>query len=267
MEGRMPLKRVNPAELSGEALRRWYLRSPDEIEQQRQAAEDERYRDFFGRSTGGGPAPRQAASPRIAASEEDLLWIANGRDGFRAIRPGASDFVSTLEPDASGGAPAFLPGRASERQDGDIINIVNPHNRRLKQEFIRKHGYWPKTPDGTDYDVSHIRAVGDGGTNTLDNIEPMDPDEHRAKHRRDRDAERFGKRPGIARAYGGRVEPPAHAYRPRGPKVRGGGLLGLIPGLADILGGRIRTDSATHFWNDMLGYSSEDDLPREDLIA
>jgi hypothetical protein len=90
----------------------------------------------------------------------------------------------------------------------------------------------------------------------------MDPDEHIAKHKRDGDARRFGKRPAIARALGGRVEPPAH-----GPKVRGFGLWGALPNALGILNGRIRTDTPVHTWNDLLGYSSEDDLPREDLIA
>ncbi|MDP3855206.1 HNH endonuclease signature motif containing protein [Phenylobacterium sp.] len=116
--------------------------------------------------------------------------------------------------------------------------------------------------------MSHIKAVADGGTNTLDNIEPMDPDEHIAKHRRDGDQRRFAMRAGIAPAFGGRVEPPAHAPRPtRGSTVRGLGLLGLIPNVTGILSGRIRTDTPVHFWNDLLGYSSEDDLPPKDLIA
>lgn len=33
----MPERQIDPARLEGEALRRWYLRSPDEIEQERQA--------------------------------------------------------------------------------------------------------------------------------------------------------------------------------------------------------------------------------------
>jgi hypothetical protein len=40
-------KEINPAELEGEALRQWYFRSPEEIELQRQAAAETRYRAFF----------------------------------------------------------------------------------------------------------------------------------------------------------------------------------------------------------------------------
>ena len=45
----MSRSEVSPAELQGETLRRWYLRRPDEIERERQAAADARYRAFFGR--------------------------------------------------------------------------------------------------------------------------------------------------------------------------------------------------------------------------
>ena len=44
----MAWREVNPAELEGEELRRWYLRSPEEIERQRQATAEVEYRAFFG---------------------------------------------------------------------------------------------------------------------------------------------------------------------------------------------------------------------------
>lgn len=48
----MPYSSVDPAALSGDALDRWYRRTPDEIEEERQAAEQARYHDFFGGSDG-----------------------------------------------------------------------------------------------------------------------------------------------------------------------------------------------------------------------
>jgi hypothetical protein len=38
----MPYKPVDPADLEGDDLTNWYLRSPDDIEQQRQAAARQR---------------------------------------------------------------------------------------------------------------------------------------------------------------------------------------------------------------------------------
>jgi hypothetical protein len=43
----MPVNWTDPESLEGDALRRWYLRSPAEVEQERQAAADRRYQDFF----------------------------------------------------------------------------------------------------------------------------------------------------------------------------------------------------------------------------
>jgi hypothetical protein len=41
---------VDPSRLQGEALNRWYLRSPDEIEQERQAAQAQKYDAFYSRT-------------------------------------------------------------------------------------------------------------------------------------------------------------------------------------------------------------------------
>ena len=258
----MPPTPVDPARLTGEALNRWYRRTPDEIEAERQAAEEARHKAFFG--------PQEAAEARTPVVQRqgpdpDMLWIANGRGGYRGVRPGQGDFLTTLEPEGAATGHSGLPANPAAVESGELMEIGNPHNPRLRREWEVANGRpWPRTPDGRRYDVAHIRAIGDGGTNTLDNIRPMEPAEHRASHKED--ASRFGRRAGIARAFGGTVEPPAHAPRPRGAKVRGFGGFGLLPDVLGVFNGRIRTDTPVHFWNDLLGYSSEDD-PQEDLIA
>jgi hypothetical protein len=195
-----------------------------------------------------------------------MLWMAKGRGGYRGVRPGQSDFLTTLEPDADAAGHNGLPVNPAAIEGGDLLEIGNPNNPRLRKEGEVANGRsWPRTPDGRRYDVAHIRAIADGGTNTLDNIRPMEPAERRASHKDD--AVRFGKRSSIARAFGGTVEPPRHAPRARGATVRRVGGFGWLPDMLGVLNGRIRTDTPVHFWNDLLGYSSEDDLPREDLIA
>jgi len=261
----MPRVPLDPARLTGADLNRWYRRTPDEIEAERQATEEARYQNFFG---GSQDAARDGAPPaaRAVASDQDVLWVANGYGRYKAVRPGRDDLHATQEAEGMGDR-SYLPDNAAALEGGQFTDVGNPHNPRLRREWERANGRpWPRTADGRPYDVAHIRAIADGGANTLDNIRPMDPVEHRESHKED--AKRFGKRSSIARAFGGKVEPPAHAPRPaRGTTVRAAGLLGLIPNITGILSGRIRTDSQTHFFNDMLGYSSEDDFPREDLIA
>lgn len=44
----MALGQIDPARLQGDALTQWYVRSPDDIEQERQEAAAQRYRGFFG---------------------------------------------------------------------------------------------------------------------------------------------------------------------------------------------------------------------------
>lgn len=259
----MPERQIDPARLEGEALRRWYRRSPDEIEQERQASQAQRYQAFFGAEpSGSGEDAGYAHRPtqQMSAPDEEVLWIANGRGGYHRIRPGRSDFEATLEPDRSHDHPGYLPANAAAAEAGEFHEVGNPHNPRLIREWERANNRpWPRTADGRPYDVAHIRAIADGGTNTLDNIRPMDPPAHRASHKDD--ASRFGKRSSIARAFGGTVEPPLHASRPAPkPRLNGFGALGLIPNLTGILSGRIRTDSFNHFTNDMMGYTSPDDL-------
>jgi hypothetical protein len=105
--------------------------------------------------------------------------------------------------------------------------------------------------------VAHKRAIADGGTNTLDNIEPMHPDEHIAQHLNNGDSGRWGVRASIARAFGGAVEPP----KPR-LAARGLGLLGIIPWVTGFLSGNIRTDTPTHMLYDMAGFPAPDDYDK-----
>jgi len=53
----MPSAAVDPSRLQGDALRQWYLRSPQDIERERQAEAAQRYDAFFGRPGGAGIDP------------------------------------------------------------------------------------------------------------------------------------------------------------------------------------------------------------------
>ena len=160
---------TDPSLLSGEALMRWYPRSPAEIERERQTRASSRYDSFFGplRDVEAG------ISPALHLDESGRM----PHDG------------------ATSDGRAFLDRRGAGPGDGgELIEIGNPHNRRLKREHIAKYGSWSKTETGRDYDVAHIRAIADGGANTLDNIRPMHPDAHRAEHMANKDGARWGRR-------------------------------------------------------------------------
>lgn len=137
-------------------------------------------------------------------------------------------------------------GRSSN--DDLMLLIGNPANPRLRKEYERATGQdWPRDPKtGRPYDVGHIRALADGGKNELSNIRPIHPDAHRAEHRANGDYSRWGKRAGIAGAFGGKVAPSL-------------GELGVIPNITGILSGRIRMDTFDNFASDMMGMPSRQD--------
>jgi len=133
----------------------------------------------------------------------------------------------------------------------ELTLIGNPHNPRLIREWERKYGPWPRDPvTGRPYDVGHKRAIADGGANTLDNIEPIHPDAHRAQHKANGDYARWARRQWIARAFGGRV-------------ARGLGVLDLLPDITGILSGRVRTDNFENFTSDLTGVPSPEDVRRQ----
>jgi hypothetical protein len=82
----MPYNPVDPADLDGEDLTSWYLRSPDQIEQQRQAAAQQRYNDFFNgdgsdRQTAGVAPGSRASSLDQSVADSDMYG-----DGTAALQ-------------------------------------------------------------------------------------------------------------------------------------------------------------------------------------
>jgi len=143
--------------------------------------------------------------------------------------------------------------KAVLRGDGAALTLIgNPENERLIREWEKRYGRsWPRDPvTGRRYDVSHKRAIADGGKNTLANIEPMHPEAHRAQHKANGDHARYARRRWIAQAFGGKVE-------------RSLGGLGFIPNITGLLSGRIRTDSFENFLSDMVGVPSSEDVRRQ----
>lgn len=223
----MPNDALDPADLDGDELTRWYQRSPWDIEQERKAAEARRHTAYFAQPT--------TAS---AGSVNDTSAVAN------------PPLWSTGSVDADGVTSAFLDKSGAGADDGGELALIgNPANRRLRSEWELKWGQiWPKDPaTGRNYDVAHHVAKADGGKDHVDNIRPMHPDDHIAEHIRNGDFRRWALRPGIARAFGGVV---AH---------EGMSPLAVFSDLLGIASGRIRTDNFDNFSSDMQGIPSSGD--------
>lgn len=266
----MPETRVDPTRLQGEALRRWYLRSPEQIELERQAAEARQHRAFFGPMGRADPDPGFTRRSDPAPTNIDPGFIRHPEIAGEQVDPGFSRYPGEpfLWPDEQTGTVAARSsgqpytalsegavldrGLAGPDDGGDLFDIGSktPQHRR---GWEKRWGMpWPTVPEtGEKYHVSHIKPKADGGADTLDNIEPEHPAEHIQRHRESGDFSRWGKRGAAARGTPSRG----------GPRVRGLGLLGIIPNITGILSGRIRTDTPLHFWYDMIGYPSPDDIP------
>lgn len=228
----MPNGSVDPDSLGGDALDRWYRRTPDEIEQERLAAAQQRYDQFF--------------NPSVSAT-------AGGQGSGLISEASGEPHGQALSENSLPGFDSSLVDRSNAVPNGAYLELVgNPYNPRLKREWEQKEGRpWPRDERGRSYHVAHKKAIADGGTNTLDNIEPMHPDEHIARHIADGDFARWAKRPGIARAFGGRV-------------AEGAGALGFLSDLLGMFTGRIRTDTFDNFSHDVVGLPSHEDR-REQL--
>jgi hypothetical protein len=55
---------------------------------------------------------------------------------------------------------------------------------------------WPTYPDGRNYDVCHIDALADGGSDDVSNIEPLTREEHVERHKKNGNFKRWGSRKG-----------------------------------------------------------------------
>lgn len=99
----MTYGQVDPARLDGDALTRWYLRSPADIEQERQTAAARAYDDFFS----SRPAPSngdQYGNP--AASTSDYQPPAAGSDQVPSDNPRSAWEWGDASPDLAQFDPA-----------------------------------------------------------------------------------------------------------------------------------------------------------------
>jgi len=255
----MPRYAVDPSHLSGEDLRQWYMRTPAEIERERQAFAVQRYQDFF---AGLRPpvSPEEFSDEPFSRERETYAPLTNETPPFRGVigDPGRVPEgsnprrVMRLLPSDGPWNPTseeevFLDTSGARPDDGQwLFEIGNPANRQLRKEYEQKVGPWPKTETGRNYDVAHNRAIADGGKNTLDNIRPVHPDSHVSEHMANGDYARWARRAAIARTFGGRV---ASSLGP----------LGILSDITGVLSGRIRTDTFDNFVSDMMGLPSEAD--------
>jgi hypothetical protein len=102
---------TDPASLEGDALTQWYLRSPADIEQERQAAAARRYQDFFY----GSAAADTGSGPGAPASGQDI------DPGFSIPTPPKDiDPGFTVPPPSGDIDPGFTWARVAPNRWGSV---------------------------------------------------------------------------------------------------------------------------------------------------
>lgn len=146
---------IDPASLEGDALQRWYSRSPFDIERERQARDRQRYIDFFGRD------PDQP--PSAVGKPVEL----------QTVRRDAVLGDETPEP--------MTPGlRFAEARRGDSISkLIGSSDPRAIGKFLSlngMHGSSSTLREGRSYvvpedwhDTSHAEAAAGQGLLHMDN--------------------------------------------------------------------------------------------------
>lgn len=210
------------------------------------------------------PWVRQLRGPPRAPDGPGLLdgqAVADPNGG-----PSTQASATRLQPTAGIDAP-FL-GPDDPRLDSNLASDgygqyedIGSRSATLRRHWSLKHGLpWPTDPvTGRNHDVAHIVAKADGGADTVDNIKPMHPVEHRQQHMANGDFSRWARR----RVYGNETLGAAasgEAAALSESALRGLGLLQIIPDITGILSGRIRTDNWNNFMSDMLGVPSQRDM-------
>jgi hypothetical protein len=143
-------------------------------------------------------------------------------------------------------------GGALDRSLAGPLDYLSPTEidwklEKKRRQWEEKEGRpWPRTADGQRYHGHHPTPKAYGGSDGLENFEPMHPLEHQRHHMENGDFRTWGgwargKKPGV------------------GPRLNGLGILGIIPNITGVLSGRIRTDTQDNFWSDLMGLPSQED--------
>ncbi len=148
---------VDPMTPTGEALRRWYLRSPAEVEREREAAKQKRYDAYFGGGRSAAPAEDLTELRRQQAEFKKTQRAIGNENAWMAIPAlapaaavmgleGAAYIAGRLAPAAVQRAPLALEKADPYLRVGD--NWATRAGRRahdaLRERVAQKPGWKPE---------------------------------------------------------------------------------------------------------------------------
>lgn len=171
MEGGLSNRRVDPAQLKGEALERWYRRTPVELETERLQREQQRYDEFVAgirakRSGSGESAEGDGRGVKVAATPWRVAQL--GRARLPEPRPRSAMAARPSRVGAPLDATGRAPAAASAGFFGRYAPVPNP---------MLGDGYYPGLPSPLNYVEPRVGdgfQLGDGslvrGADEIDRI-------------------------------------------------------------------------------------------------
>lgn len=125
---------IDPARLQGEALRRWYLRSPAQIEEERRSAANRAYSDFSSQRAEQGAHSVTHDEENATPAPSERIWLPTGDNRRLGQRP-RTDFQPP-SPASNAGGYEFAAAVTPQRGFWDYWGVHGCANC---------HGYTPET--------------------------------------------------------------------------------------------------------------------------
>ena len=251
----MPDSWIDPGNLQGDRLNGWYLRSPHEIEKERQAAAARRYQDFFygpaasnpdPGSDGGTSAPDRDTTdgfaPSVPPTSQDVdpgfTWVAAGPNRWRSVRIEQDD--QSPDPTSAGLKSFDGPMGAPERGYGIVVDAPPTSQPGPRGQFVQQaaaspgfwdywsprgcancHGYTPGTlpPVGGQSPLPPNYSPRSGGASGQGGSQPDRRDKKECEQQLESDSQicgRLPRREDVAICRGTASERYAYCRRPDG---------------------------------------------------